>query len=93
MRCSHYREHILLHQSSKRSSEHLLVLPRSFRLGWQSFNGKTATELSVSQSNLEEVIGYIENQEEHHQPVTFQDEYRAFLKAYGIKYDERYVWD
>lgn len=48
---------------------------------------------SVSQSNLEEVIRYIENQEEHHKKVTFKDEYRAFLKAYGVEYDERYVWD
>ena len=48
---------------------------------------------SVSQSNLDETIRYIENQEEHHRRVTFQDEYRAFLKAYGIEYDERYVWD
>ena len=48
---------------------------------------------SVSQSNLKEVIRYIENQEEHHKRVTFQDEYRAFLKAYGVEYDERYVWD
>ena len=35
----------------------------------------------------------IERQEEDHKGVTFQDEYRAFLKAYGIAYDERYVWD
>ncbi len=48
---------------------------------------------SVSQSNLAEVIRYIENQEEHHRRMTFQDEYRAFLKAYGVDYDERYVWD
>jgi REP element-mobilizing transposase RayT len=48
---------------------------------------------SVSQSNLVDVIRYIENQEEHHKRVTFQDEYRAFLKAYGVEYDERYVWD
>ena len=48
---------------------------------------------SVSQSNLQEVIRYIENQEEHHKRLTFQDEYRAFLKAYGVEYDERYVWD
>ena len=48
---------------------------------------------SVSQSNLTDVIRYIENQEEHHKRVTFQDEYRAFLKAYGIEFDERYVWD
>ena len=48
---------------------------------------------SVSQSNLQDVIRYIENQEEHHKRVTFQDEYRAFLKAYDVEYDERYVWD
>jgi REP element-mobilizing transposase RayT len=48
---------------------------------------------SVSQSNLKDVIRYIENQEEHHKHITFQDEYRAFLKAYGVAYDERYVWD
>lgn len=56
---------------------------------WQS--GYAA--FSVSQSNLADVIRYIENQEEHHKRVTFQDEYRAFLKAYGIEFDERYVWD
>ena len=48
---------------------------------------------SVGQSNLQEVIRYIANQDEHHKRVTFQDEYRAFLKAYGVEYDERYVWD
>ena len=48
---------------------------------------------SVSQSNVQQVIRYIENQEEHHKRVTFQDESRAFLKAYGVDYDERYVWD
>ena len=48
---------------------------------------------SVSQSNLTEVIRYIENQEEHHRRVSLQDEYRAFLKAYGVGFDERYIWD
>ena len=49
--------------------------------------------LSVSQSNLHHVVRYIENQEEHHKRMTFQDEYRAFLDAHEIDYDERYVWD
>jgi len=48
---------------------------------------------SVSQSNLAQVVQYIENQEEHHRRVTFQDEYRAFLRAYGVDYEERHVWD
>jgi len=36
---------------------------------------------------------YVENQAEHHRKEIFQDEFRRFLKKYGIKYDERYVWD
>ena len=63
--------------------------PNQAKFHWQHGYGA----FSVSQSNLEEVIRYIENQEEHHKRVSFQDEYRAFLKAYGIEYDERYVWD
>jgi len=63
--------------------------PKLAKFHWQGGYGA----FSVSQSDLEEVIRYIENQEEHHKHITFQDEYRAFLKAYGIDYDERYVWD
>jgi REP element-mobilizing transposase RayT len=63
--------------------------PKLANFHWQGGYGA----FSVSQSNLQDVIRYIENQEEHHKRVTFQDEYRAFLKAYEIDYDERYVWD
>jgi len=63
--------------------------PRLAKFYWQAGYGA----FSVSQSNLDAVIRYIENQEEHHRRVTFQDEYRTFLKAHGIEYDERYVWD
>jgi putative transposase len=41
----------------------------------------------------EPLIAYIENQVEHHRKQSFQDEYRAFLKEHGVKYDERYVWE
>ncbi len=63
--------------------------PTLAKFQWQSEYGA----FSVSQSNLVDVVKYIEEQEEHHKRVSFQDEYRAFLKAYGIDYDERYVWD
>jgi putative transposase len=56
---------------------------------WQ--NGYGA--FSVSQSSAPSVRRYIERQEEHHRRVTFQDEFRAFLKRHGVEYDERYVWD
>jgi putative transposase len=48
---------------------------------------------SVGQSQVSAVKRYIARQKIHHQRVTFQDEYRKFLKTYGIDYDERYVWD
>ncbi|HEX6190503.1 MAG TPA: IS200/IS605 family transposase [Pyrinomonadaceae bacterium] len=48
---------------------------------------------SIGQSNVEILKRYIRNQKARHRRVTFQDEYRKFLSAYGIDYDERYVWD
>jgi len=47
---------------------------------------------SVSQSKVEVVTKYIENQREHHKKLTFQEEYLKFLKEYGIGYDENYLW-
>jgi len=47
---------------------------------------------SVSPSLHDKTKKYIENQEEHHKKMTFQEEYRMFLKEYGIEYDEQYVW-
>ncbi len=56
---------------------------------WQ--NGYGA--FSVGQSQLEDLRRYISNQHEHHRKISFQDEYREFLKRYEVVYDERYVWD
>ncbi|HYV24936.1 MAG TPA: IS200/IS605 family transposase [Pyrinomonadaceae bacterium] len=48
---------------------------------------------SIGESNVPTLKRYIRNQQEHHRRVSFEDEYRKFLKAYRIDYDERYVWD
>lgn len=48
---------------------------------------------SVSQSNVDEVRRYIENQAEHHRSMTFQDELRLLFQRHGIEFDERYVWE
>jgi hypothetical protein len=47
----------------------------------------------IQPGNREHEIEYVSNQDEHHKRLTFQDEYRAFLKRYHIAFDERYVWD
>ena len=56
---------------------------------WQ--NGYGA--FSVSHSHVEQVRKYIAEQERHHRKVTFEDEFREFLRRYEVDYDERYVWD
>jgi putative transposase len=48
---------------------------------------------SVSQSVVPDVRRYIENQEEHHRKMTFQEELRILFVRHGIEFDERYVWD
>ena len=50
-------------------------------------------DFSVSASNLEQVKRYIENQQEHHRRLNFQDELRSLLKKHQIDWDEKYVWD
>lgn len=47
---------------------------------------------SVSQSKVEIVERYVENQKEHHQHQTFKEEYIQFLKENGIDYKEEYLW-
>ena len=56
---------------------------------WQAGYGA----FSVSESNVDEVQRYIENQEEHHRKTTFQDDFRALCRRHGIAIDECYVWD
>jgi putative transposase len=48
---------------------------------------------SVSQSHVASVVAYIENQEEHHRTMTFEDEFGLSLKRYRIAFDERYLWN
>ena len=48
---------------------------------------------SVSPILRDEAEAYVRNQEEHHRTKSFQEEYRALLRRYGIAFDEQYVWD
>lgn len=48
---------------------------------------------SVGPAHRDEAEHYVRNQEEHHRSKTFQEEFRTFLKHYGVAYDEQYVWD
>ena len=54
---------------------------------WQEGYGA----FSVSASVVKKTIEYIRNQREHHKVVSFMNEYKSFLNAYKIDYDERYL--
>ena len=56
---------------------------------WQGGYGA----FSIRPAHVRPLTTYIANQEEHHKTESFQDEFRRFLRNYGIEYDERYVWD
>jgi putative transposase len=56
---------------------------------WQAGYGM----FSVGGREVESVKAYIQNQEEHHRRVSFQEEFRAILAEHGMEWDERYVWD
>ena len=80
----------LVEEVKTESSKWIKTKGQEFRnFHWQ--NGYGA--FSISQSEVATVQRYIRRQKEHHRRVTFQDEYRRFLAAYEVEYDERYVWD
>jgi len=60
----------------------------SFPFAWQEGYGA----FSYSKSQIPEVVRYIKNQEKHHQKTTFLDEYRRFLTAFEVEWDERYIF-
>jgi REP element-mobilizing transposase RayT len=47
---------------------------------------------SYSRSHLDAVYKYIENQQKHHEKISFHDEYIKMLQKHGIDYDERYLF-
>ncbi len=56
---------------------------------WQNGYGG----FSIHPAQVDVVRNYILTQEKHHKKLSFQEEYRTFLKEYKIEYDERYIWD
>ena len=52
---------------------------------WQEGYGA----FSVSASNLDAVVRYIQNQPAHHRKASFEDEFRALLRRHDVDYDPK----
>lgn len=59
------------------------------KFSWQEGYGA----FSYSKSHVNNVIRYIQNQEEHHRKKTFRDEYKEFLKNFDVAYKDEYLFD
>ncbi len=68
--------------SSKWFNEHGPEMRFEWQEGFSAF--------SVSRSNAEAVISYIQSQEEHHRKRDFVQEYKKLLEKHGIKYDSEH---
>jgi putative transposase len=58
------------------------------KFSWQEGYGA----FSYGRSQLPQVVRYIQNQETHHKKKTFSEEYKEFLDAFEVSYDERYMF-
>lgn len=55
---------------------------------WQKGYGA----FSVSRSNVDAVVKYIQNQEQHHRKFDFRTEFVALLQKNKIDFDEQFLW-
>jgi REP element-mobilizing transposase RayT len=60
----------------------------SYPFAWQEGYGA----FSYAKSQVDDVIRYIQNQQIHHRKETFLDEYRKFLTAFDIEWEEKYIF-
>lgn len=80
----------LIEEIKKASSKWVKALDARYR-GFFWERGYAA--FSVSPSQLDSVLEYVNKQQEHHRTRTFQEEYRELLRKHGVDFDERFVWD
>ena len=59
------------------------------RFQWQEGYGA----FSYSRSQIDDVIHYINSQEEHHKRASFKEEYLKLLEKYKVDYDPDYLFD
>ena len=59
------------------------------KFNWQEGFGA----FSYSRSQIDTLIKYIRNQEEHHKKRTFKEENLDMLKQFQIEYDDKYLFE
>ena len=85
--------HSIIDLPTKYSIEEVVKLLKGGSSHWINENrivtckfswGRGYGVFSVSQSNIQDTVKYINNQEEHHKKKSFMDEFKGSIKAYGL---------
>lgn len=93
--------HLFIGLNPKQSISELLRLVKGDSSEWINKNGFVVNKFhwqegygafSHSKSQVNSVVQYIVNQQEHHKKISFIDEYKKMLVDFGIEYDERYIF-
>ena len=79
----------MLQQIKGGSSKWIHEKSQNRLFSWQRGYGA----FTVSESKIESVRQYIENQYKHHKKLTFKEEYKKLLIKHNIVFDEKYLWD
>lgn len=58
------------------------------KFSWQEGFGA----FSYGKSQIPTIPNYIENQKKHHMKKSYIEEYRGFLEAFEIEFDDRYIY-
>ncbi len=59
------------------------------KFNWQTSYGA----FSYSHSQIDNVIKYINNQQQQHKKHIFKEEYLEMLNKFNVEYDEKYIFD
>jgi len=94
--------HIFLLQSNTRALANIVEEVKRSSSKWLKTKGPAYANFywqignaafSVGQNEVEDLIHYIDQQEEHHRNVSFIDEIRTLFRQYNQELDEKYFFE
>ncbi len=93
--------HMLVGLSPKQSISDLMRVVKGDSSEWINSNKLTRSKFSWqegygafthSKSQIDSVVNYIHNQQEHHKKIGFLEEYKKMLTDFSVEFDERYIF-
>ncbi len=93
--------HLFIGLGPSKSISHLMQLVKTNSSAWinkeikpgQKFSWQTGYgAFSYSRSHINNVVRYIQNQQEHHKQTNFLTEYKTMLDNFSVDYNEKYLF-